>query len=1311
MCFHCFPDPSEVWSYQMIHTSVRVIGTLLAILAMAGASAFAQGGGSTSALSGTVTDSSGAVIPGATVVVKNIATSSEFQAVSSDEGTFTVPALNPGGYTVTVSLMGFKTAVLNDVRVNAGVPATVTVKLEVGGLEETVVVEGGASVIQTQTAAVATTIDVNQIAKLPTGSRSALEFVTSLPGVNTPAGSRDSTVNGLPQGAINITIDGMSAQDNHLKTSDGFFSRVSPRLDAVEEVTVSTAAQSAATTGQGAVQIQFTTRSGTNQYRGSSYYYLQHHKLNANTWFNNRDLAPDPATGKAPKAEDVLHQPGTRIGGPISIPGLFNGRDKAFFFFNYEESRSPGQNAENRTILHPSAERGIFRYLSGGQIVERNLLDLAGSRGLPNTIDPTIGALLADIRSSTAQGTVSDLADPITQQLRYQYKTDSITRYPTGRLDFNVTDRHRLTGSFNYNKLLSTPDTTNNREPNFPGFPGTGNQHSSRYTMQGTVRSTLTSNLVNEFKIGRTGGATKFAPEISPAQFTGPLANQDGFHLDINGDFLGITNAHSTGSYSAREAGTKVVENTLSWIKGAHNVQMGGGFTQADVWLENQQHVPTITFGVDADDTAAQAMFTAANFPGASTAQLNDARELYATLTGRVIGIAAEARLDEKSNEYRLLGLGVQRARLRDLGLFFADSWRVRPNLTVNYGVRYQLQSPFTPVNDSYSNATYADVCGVSGVSAQGGCNLFQPGVLGGKRPEFVQFNKGEGAYNTDWNNWAPSLGFAYTLNGQGGILGTILGREEGDSVVRAGYALAYDRPGTSDFTGGIDDNPGIAISATRTVANGRLGTPGSILLRNRADVRPAAVPTTRVYPMTDIVTEDVHIYDPNLQVPYSQTWTAGWQRKLNRDMAIEARYVGTRSLQAWTEYNYNEINIVENGFLDEFRRAQQNLQANIAANRASDGFKYTGIPGTSPLPIFLAYFTGAASSSAGNPLAYTGTLWNSATFRDPMAMFNPQPFTAANALDADEVRRANALRAGLAANFLVANPDLLGGAEVTGNGGYTKYNSLQLEFRKRLSHGFQFQTNYVFGKAYTNERYSFRRPNRQVAQTGVLGGVTHAMKANFVVEAPFGRGRRFFSAANGVLDRIIGGWELNGIATVQTGRELDFGNVRLMGMSKDEFQDAFKLRFDDANKVVYMLPQDIIDNTVAAFDVNATSSTGYGSRGVPQGRYLAPANGPDCIELAQTNAVNGYGDCGVNNLIVRGPRLVRFDLSAVKRTQISGRVNFEFRAEMLNAFNTPWFTPVTGLNTNNLYNTPNDFRVTGADSGREVQLVWRINW
>jgi hypothetical protein len=1270
----------------------------IATAALSSTPAFAQGGRTTTSLSGTVTDASGAVIPGATVAVKNNATATEFHATTNDSGLFTVPSVDPGSYTVTISLMGFKTVVLNDVRINAGSPAAVKVALEVGGLEETVVVQGGSEIIQTQSPAVTSVIDTNQILKLPTGSRSALEFVTTLPGINTPGGSRDSTVNGLPQSTINITIDGVSAQDNHLKTGDGFFARVSPRLDAIEEVTVSTAAQDAASTGQGAVQIRFVTRSGSNQFSGSSYYYMQHYKLNSNTWFNNRDLPPDPATGKAPKPEDVLYQPGTRVGGPIVIPGLFNGRDKAFFFFNYEESRSPGQNTSNRNVLHPRAEQGWFRYTASGQTREVNVLSLAAANGQLSSVDPTISQLFADIRATTGQGGLEDLTDPMVQRFTWQFDSKGTTKYPTGRVDYNATENHRLTWSMNYTDLVSDPDTTNGREPRFPGFPNTGSQISDRYTVQGTLRSTLGANLVNELRIGGSGGATLFSPEISIDQFQGvSVADQAGFLLNIN-RASGVANAASTGSYQAREASTKLVENTLNWLKGNHSIQTGFQFTQGDVWLENQLRARTIDFGVDGADPA-NGMFTTGNFSGASNAQLTQARNLYAVLTGRVTSITGEIRLDENTDEYVFGGTSIQRARLRDWGFFVADTWRWKPNLTLNLGLRYELQMPFYPLNNSYSKAELADVWGRSGIG-----NLFMPGTLPGQPPVFTQYNKGEGAYNTDTNNWAPSVGFAWTIGGSSNsLLGSVLGREEGDSVIRGGYTMGYNRPGMSDFTGAFGANPGVALTATRNHALGNLGTAGSILLRNPASLGPPpGLPLTRTYPMSDVVTGDITIFDENLQVPYAMTWTAGWQRKLTADTVVEARYVGTRSLQSWQTYNYNEINIVENNFLNEFRLAQGNLAANIAAGRGNT-FAYTGVAGTNPLPIFAAHYNAVSAANANNPAAYTGNNWTNSTFLGFLARFNPQPYSfastnATNGLLGNATFRNNAALAGLPLNFWVANPDLIGGANVIGNGGYTKYNSLQLELRKRLSHGLQFNTSYVFGKGYVSERYSFRTPRRPILDVGAEGTVDHAFKATWVYELPFGQGRRFASNAGGFMDRLVGGWSVDGVARIQSGRLLDFGNVRLVGMSANDVTDMFTLRFDDAGKAIYMLPQDVIDNTVKAFSV---TPTGYSAQGAPEGRYFAPANGPDCIEVA-----TGYGDCGINQLIVRGPSLYRFDLSAEKRIPIKGRVNFIFRAEFLNAFNTPWFTPVTGIGSD-----PDDYLVTGATSGRDVQLVFRLNW
>ena len=195
---------------------VRFLWTLVAASLLLGtaSSTFAQGS-FTSSLSGTVVDSSGGVIPGADVKVRNNGTGEEYNAVTATNGTFSIPALLPGNYRVTVALMGFKTVTLNEVTVSAATPASVRVTLSVGALEENVTVVGDSGlVVQTQTPAVATTLSATQIISLPLTSRNAIDSLTSLPGFNTSGTARDSTISGLPKSAINITLDGMSIQDN-----------------------------------------------------------------------------------------------------------------------------------------------------------------------------------------------------------------------------------------------------------------------------------------------------------------------------------------------------------------------------------------------------------------------------------------------------------------------------------------------------------------------------------------------------------------------------------------------------------------------------------------------------------------------------------------------------------------------------------------------------------------------------------------------------------------------------------------------------------------------------------------------------------------------------------------------------------------------------------------------------------------------------------------------------------------------------------------------------------------------------------------
>jgi hypothetical protein len=1277
-------------------------GALVLLLALH-APAFAQGG-STSTISGTVVDASGAVLPGATIVAKHAGTGVVTDTVTNSQGAFTLASLPAGTYEVTITMDGFKTFVARDVVLTAVQGASIAAKLQVGGITETVTVASSSEIIQTQTTTIASTINTNQITKLPLTSRSAMDFVNFMPGVSTPGGNRNATINGLPQGVINITLDGINIQDNTLRTGDGFFAIVSPRLDAIEEVSVTTAGQGA-DAGQGAVQIKFTTRSGGNTYTGSGYWYYRNDKLNANTWFNNRSQVDKP---------DLLqNQYGARLGGPLVIPGLVP-RGKAFFFGNYEELRQPSDVSRNRNLLTAAAMQGNFMY-RGATL---NVLQFAA--GFPQTaatssMDPTIQKLMSDIRSAASStGSIQSLDDNV-DQLRYNLAVESKRWFPTARIDFNLTDQHRFTSSVNYNKFSNFPDTLNQRDAFWPGFPVESGQYSQRLAWSNTLRSTLGSNFVNEARVGYSGAPVEFFPEMNTGMYTGSIANTKGFHIDFPDVGSGLTNPGAGPAPQSRNATDLTVEDNITWLKGTHSISGGVTWSRFNVWLKNSSLVPEIDFGLLNDDPA-QSVFTTANLAAAtgvtpSSSQLTAARNLYALLTGRVSSIGGNARIDESTGQYVYMGIGTQRAQMQEYGLFLQDSWRLKPNFTLNAGFRYTAQLPFTAQNNSYSTTTLEDLCGPSGTSpvrdsdvGTGYCNLFQPGHMPGKPvSEFYNLEKGTHAYNTDWNNIAPNVGIAWTPAPRDGFLGALMSEE---FVVRAGWSRAYSRNGMSDFTGQYNSNPGVLINATRNQSLNNIIDAGGapVLLRQDSRLGPPAFADRPVYPMQDVDTSDIRLFDPDIKIPYADSWSAGIQRKLTTNMALELRYVGTRSDNAWQARNFNEINIYENNFLNEFRLAQGNLQANLAAGMGST-FAFTGAPGTAPLPTFLAYLNSRPSSMAGSPASYTGSLWRNNTLLNDLTMRNPDPQGMADVL-IDNFRN-NALTAGLPANFFQANPNHTGGANITLNSHKTRYHSLQVELRRRLAQGLQFQTSYVFGNAMQTAFYTHRRGLFWQRDTGSEGDLTHQIKANVVYDLPFGQGRRFGAGAGPVLDRIIGGWQVGFNTRIQSGQMVDIGGFRFIGWgSDDEIRDAFKLRFDDANKRIFMWPEDVIENTIRAWSLSATSPTGYSGE-APTGRYFAPDNGPDCIEVA-----GGLGECPDvrRSFVVTGPTFSQTDLRIAKRTRIVGRVNLELSAEALNVFNKANFVPdgtVSGSTLSSYFVTG----LTGTNSARVIQIVSRINW
>ena len=1290
--------------------------SLLVLFLIAGVGLFAQ----TSSLSGTVVDPSAALIPGADVVVKSANTGAIFRTVSSGDGAFTVPALSTGDYSVTVTAKGFKQAQVQAVHLDVGVPATVQVTLEVGSQTEMVSVEAAGSVLQTQTAAVTTTLTGRQITDLPLVSRDALDMVLFLPGTTTPGRPRTSTINGLAKDAINITLDGINVQDNLSKESDGYFTYIRPRIDAIEEVTVSTSAGGADAAGEGAVQIKFVTRAGTNEYKGSLYEYHRNPFLNANYWFNNRDLPPDPNTGKAPRSKVLLNQFGGRVGGPVSIPGLFNGKNKMFFFSNYEEYRLPEQTLRARTILSPLAQSGVFQYNTASGVRQVNLLNLASANGQTATLDPTTSALLAQIRAATATvGTVSALTDPDLQRYNFIAKGSQTRRFFTGRIDYNINSKNSIEMSYNFQDFAGLVDFLNNTDPAFPGFPNQGSQGSNRFSGVIAWRSTLNPRMVNELRAGLTGGTTLFFPEISPGQFT----NQGGYNLGIS--LAGITNATVSNSPSRRNSPVKQVMDNLSINAGKHNLSVGFNFTQVNSWQKSQNAVPSIVFGVDATDPA-QAMFVAGNFQGASTTDITNARNIYAVLTGRVSAINANAQLAEDASKYVYIGPSVGRYQEREQGIYFQDTWRIKPTLTITAGLRWEIQYPFIALNQKYSvTQNYEQVFGIGGPNG-----IFNPNSKSGQITQFVPSTIGQHSYNTDLTNFGPALGIAWTPRFDSGLLKALTGGA-GKTVLRAGYQLAYVREGTDFFSSYLSANPGGFINANRSNAIGNLVTGAGtdvmpVLLREASRLGPPAFSLNPVFPTPGVVTDQVNVVNPNLKAPYVHNWNFSFQRELGKEMAIEVRYVGNRQERSWGGFQYNETNIVENGMLSEFLLAQQNFKANIAAGRGAT-FKYQGPgTGTSPLPITLAYFSGVPLAQAGDPTKYTSTNFTSTTWTNSLGTANPTPFTYADNLHSDATRRAQAIAAGLPSNFFWVNPDKRGGAFDLANWGGSHFHGGQVELRRRFSKGLLISANYALSHAYeqvptgfqsTGAAPSFRNLDGQQAVS--VNAITHAFKINWIYELPFGRGKMLMGGANRAMDALVGGWAIYGTGRVQTGSPVNFGNVRLVGMTRSELQDAIGPR--KTGSVVYYLPQDIIDNTIRANNFDPTSASGYGALGAPSGRYIAPANSASCIELYS-------GTCGGNRMVLYGPMFTRFDISAVKKVRITERVNVELRGEFLNAFNNIDFViGNAGNNTNSIGLTGStgrsaatfgqitsayqDTSTTNDPGGRLVQLVLRLNF
>ncbi len=1264
----------------------------LALILLLSLAAVAIGQTLSSNLDGLVKDSQGSLIPKAEVTVTNSQTTQVFRTVTDDKGHWVIASLPTGIYSVSVTAAGFKKASAADVKMDAGIPATVNLTLEVGTITETVEVKAGAEVLETSSATVTTNLTNEQVRDLPIPSRNATDLLMTQPGSNTPAGPRNTTFNGLPQSTINMTMDGVNIQDNSLKNSSGgaLYPAVYPRLDAVEEVSVTSFAAGAESLGEGAVQIKFVTKSGTNNWHGGAFDQERNTFFNANYYFNS--------VNQLPRDRLLLHQLGAHIGGPIL-------KNKMFIFFNYEVFRFPATlDSGQLTILAPSAQNGLYTYKgTDGQMHQVNLFALAGAAGFPSTPDPILANTFNQIAKLTGPGTQGSLTDLIASNdynrdnYRWFPKGTHKIDFPQGKLDYVINAKHHWEATGGVNPYRLIPDIINNVLPVFPGTgtvlgsPVVVGQREAFWTGSTALRSAWSQNWTSEIRFGMSSGNVVFSDAIQPPLF----AQWRGYAPNFG---FGLQNPYRRTTSSRRNDPVQQLLGNASWTHGSHLVNLGGSYSRISLYNQSfgSQTIPTISFGVAANDpvgTGATNIFTAANFPASQQADLSNAAALYAVLTGRVSSITSSAVLDEKTHQYGPYG-AVDRIRQWEYGLYAQDSWKIRPRLTLNFGLRFENQNPFQTLSGTYTRPGYAGLWGISGIN-----NLFQPGASAGSVPVYNVVPSGDIQGYPPTRFWAPTAGVAWTMPKFDGPLGWLFGRHGDESVLRAGFSIAPTRGDTGGITGVWGANQGRTI--TTSVSPGTnpqfFGSPGSVLFRDGTlpSMPFAATPT---YPLPVNAGNSVNDFDPNLKSRYVISWNIGLQRSLTPDTVLEVRYVGNRSARLWTTLNLNEVNIVESGFLQQFQDAQNNLTIARQQSPNSTNFGNQGLPGQKDVPLLT---TGLGFSSDTN----TANL-----------LVRGQAGDLANTIANTAANMARLRNAGYPANLFEVNPTTGGGGSfLTRNLGGTTYNGLQVEVRRRLSKGLLIGASYTWSHAlsYGNILSLHGLDNGQY-DTPSAFDIRHAIKLNWIYELPFGtRHQLLGNVRNGILRTAVSGWQLSSVSRIQSGTPSQLiGNrgtfnpgdngVILHNITTSQLQSMISIRKTStitasgvANGLVYYLPQSLIDNTLAAFQLNGKALD-------PNAPYIGPAN-----------VAGQYGD----QVFLYGPWMPRFDISLVKHTKIREHQDIEFRANALNALNLTNFFLVPSaagnINVNSLLfgqttNAYRDYNSTNDSGARMIEFGLR---
>jgi len=1210
-------------------------------------------------LSGNVTDPTGALLPNADVTLKNPANGEEVKTLSNAEGEYVFPSLAIGNYALTVEAKGFKRIAIQSVIIEVATPARVSVALPVGEISEVITVSNAQELVNTTAATLNNIVERRQIVDLPLSSRNPIELVRLQAGV-TGAGTAASNAGGLRGATTNVTRDGINVMDNFVKTSN-FGAITSPTVEATGEFSVSVGTISS-DAGRGVAQVRIVTPSGTNQFHGGLFWYHRNSVLNANSFINNSTNTARPFS--------LQNRVGFIANGPVHLPKAlfgplsYDGRNRSFWFLSYEAFRQPFTTIRTRTVLTPEARTGNFRYVgANGQMQSVNIYGIGNNK----TANPIIKPII-DLTPLPNNSLIGDGLN--TSGFNFGAKGISIIDRWSSRFDQVLTEQsrlgaHRLEFVFHRTPSSLTPDTGNAIDAPFPGSVN-GIQASESTATAAAIHSTFGLHFANEARFGHQRAPVMFVPEKEP---TVPFF----VNLPL------ITNPINTVLHNTRNTTVYHFQDHFSWVKNSHTLRFGAE-TQSITYhnFSDSGTYPTVNLGTNPanPDGILNTIFPSLPAGAAGQTIANRARSMYALLTGNLASASQTFNVTSPTSGFVPRAGSQYPIRQREVNFYAMDQWRVRRNFTLNVGLRWEWLGVPKMLNGLVLMPTNG-VAGLYGISGEG--NLFNPGVLKGTAPTLLDFagkDQGRPYYKDDWNNFAPYFGFAFSPSSEKGWRNKLFGGE-GKSSIRGGYSISYLRDGLSVHRAALVSNPGLTTSVINTAPTGVLTAAGV----------PVAVPVFKT-PISDLenfqrnpITGYLDAYDPNLRTPYVQQWSFGIERQLPGKIAIEARYVGNRAVKLYRGFDLNELNIFENGFLQEFLNAQKNLAANRGASFAP------GATGTVPLPIFSALFTGLPVASGFANTAFINNLNQNNIGTLGLSL-------ATNALYATNRTR-------IAPNFFRANPNASNAVLVT-NGAFSNYHSLQVEMRRRFSNGLLFQSAYTFGKAITDSEGSTNdfEPHRTIRNLRLNRhranyDIRHTFISNYIYELPVGPGRRFANGGPGLWRKALEGWQTQGIVSWHSGLpvfptsgrttvndQLFMNPAQLLGASFDEFKK---------NIGVYKTPQGVFFFNPNLLTITTNTNGTLQAATLKEGILGAPA--PGQFGNFPRNAMNA-------------PSFFQMDAGILKRTKIAEHATVEFRAEFFNLFNTVNFGSGSLA-----FDSTRFGQITGTFGSRIGQLALRINF